>query len=208
MRTSWCFALPFATPVAALRITPQGSNVLVPIRVLGRNNRKQPWSLLATAVVYRLTTAGKEQGSGPVELQGASVREVKIEADAKTPGFASAPDIVCSSSPRSSSFWPAGRAPSPWRRAGRPGGRCGRLFAHGQPDPGLQGFAGKRAARRKADVSKADVTGSAGARPAGRRRSRRRRHAHAHLVLWGILLLGALRWGHGVGVDEADQKAA
>ncbi|MEO7885927.1 MAG: DUF3999 family protein, partial [Polaromonas sp.] len=88
------FALPFATPVAALKITPQGSNVLVPIRVLGRNDRNQPWALLASAVVYRMTAAGKEQASGPVELQGASVREIKIEADLKTPGFAAAPEIV------------------------------------------------------------------------------------------------------------------
>jgi hypothetical protein len=60
------FALPFATPVAALKITPQGSNVLVPIRVLGRNNREQPWALLATSVVYRLGTGrqGAKQRPG------------------------------------------------------------------------------------------------------------------------------------------------
>ena len=45
------FSLPFATPVAAIGITPQGSNVLVPVRVLGRNSNQQPWTPLAQAVV-------------------------------------------------------------------------------------------------------------------------------------------------------------
>lgn len=87
------FNLPFATPVAALRIDPLGSNTLVPVRVLGRNDRSQPWTTLADTVVYKLTTGGKTQSSGPIELMGAATREIKIEADKKTPGFAAAPEV-------------------------------------------------------------------------------------------------------------------
>jgi hypothetical protein len=98
-------------------------------------------------VVYRLTTAGKEQTSGPVELQGASVREVKIEADAKTPGFASAPDIVLQFEPAQLVFLASGQGPFTLAAGlAGPAGRCRCLFAHGQFDPGLQGVAGKRAA--------------------------------------------------------------
>lgn len=87
------FNLPFAAPVAALRIDPVGSNTLVPVRVLGRNDRSQPWATLASTVVYQLTAGGKTQSSGPVELPGAATREIKIEADKKTPGFAAAPEV-------------------------------------------------------------------------------------------------------------------
>lgn len=88
------FNLPFATPVAALRIDPVGSNTLVPLRVLGRNDRSQPWTTLADTVVYKLTTGGKTQSSAPVELLRAVTREIKIEADKKTPGFAEAPEVA------------------------------------------------------------------------------------------------------------------
>ena len=104
------FALPFATPVAALAITPPGSNVLIPVRVLGRNHREQPWSPLASAVVYKMATGGKEQSSGPVELGGASVREIKIEADPKTPGFAAAPALALQFEPAQENTLPVALA--------------------------------------------------------------------------------------------------
>lgn len=88
------FNLPFATPVAALRIDPVGSNTLVPLRVLGRNDRSQPWVTLADTVVYKLTAGGKTQSSGPAELLSKATREIKIEADKKTPGFAAAPEVT------------------------------------------------------------------------------------------------------------------
>ena len=114
------FALPFATPVAALAITPPGSNVLIPVRVLGRNHREQPWSPLASAVVYKMATGGKEQASGPVELGGASVREIKIEADPKTPGFAAAPALALQFEPAQLVFLASGQGPFTLA-AGRPG---------------------------------------------------------------------------------------
>ena len=105
------FALPFATPLAALRIAPSGSNVLVPVRVLGRNDRSQPWTLLASAVVYKLAAGGKEQSSGAVELQGATFREIKIEADKKTPGFAAPPEVALQFEPTQIVFLASGTAP-------------------------------------------------------------------------------------------------
>ena len=90
---TFSFSLPFVTPIAALRIDPAGSNTLVPVRVLGRNDRSQPWATLASTVVYQLTAGGKTQNSGPIELPDATVREIKVEADKNTPGFAAAPAV-------------------------------------------------------------------------------------------------------------------
>ncbi len=105
------FSLPFSAPVAALRIDPVGSNTLVPVRVLGRNDRSQPWATLANTVVYKLTAGGKTQTSVPVELAGAAVRDIKIEADKKTPGFAAAPEVSVLFEPVQLVFLASGAGP-------------------------------------------------------------------------------------------------
>jgi hypothetical protein len=192
------FALPFATPVAALKITPKESNVLVPLRVLGRNDRNQPWSLLATAVVYRLTTAGKEQISGPVELQGASVREVKIEADAKTPGFASAPDIALQFEPAQLVFLASGQGPFTLAAGlAGPAGAAGAFLPMASLIPGYKPSQENALPLAKADVSKADATGgSAGVGgPLVAAQAPGDGIPTRTLVLWAILLLGALALG-------------
>ncbi|WP_211442722.1 DUF3999 domain-containing protein [Collimonas humicola] len=88
------FALPFATPLAALKIKAAGDNFLIPVRVLGRNDPGQPWTSLAAGVIYHLQTAGKVQDSAALELPPTAFREIKIEADKKSAGFSAAPDIT------------------------------------------------------------------------------------------------------------------
>ena len=109
------FALPFATPLAALKIKVPGTNVLIPVRVLGRNDRNQPWALLASTVLYNITTNGKEQANPAVELQaagyGAGYKEIKIEADKKTAGFSAAPEISALFEPTQVIFLASGTAP-------------------------------------------------------------------------------------------------
>jgi len=203
------FALPFSTPVAALKITPQGSNVLVPIRVLGRNNREQPWALMATTVVYRLGAAGKEQASGPVEIGGASVREVKIEADAKTPGFAAAPEIALQFEPAQVVFLASGQGPFTLA-AGLAGqaGAAGAFLPMASLIPNYKASQENTLPLAQADVSRADITGGGeggplvAAQPPGGGMPTR------SLVLWGILLLGVLALaGMAWGLLKQTQKA-
>ena len=108
------FSLPFATPVAAIGITPQGSNVLVPVRVLGRNGNQQPWTSLAEGVVYSLQTAGVDQRSAAITLpsyQGNSWRDIRVEADTKTPGFTVPPAVSVEFDPVQLVFVASGDAP-------------------------------------------------------------------------------------------------
>lgn len=111
------FSLPFATPLAALQIKPQGVNVLLPVRVLGRKASGQPWTPLANSVAYSLamdgSTAadGTTQNSGPFELAASTFREIKIEADQKTPGFAAPPDITLLFEPAQIVFLTSGQPP-------------------------------------------------------------------------------------------------
>jgi hypothetical protein len=85
-------ALPFATPVQMLSIEPAGDNVLVPVRILGRNDREQPWTLLGQGTAYRLQKDGRPEFGPPIRLL-ASARLLMIEGDERTAGFAVAPRI-------------------------------------------------------------------------------------------------------------------
>ncbi len=186
------FALPFATPVAALAITPPGSNVLIPVRVLGRNHREQPWSPLASAVVYKMATGGKEQASGPVELGGVSVREIKIEADPKTPGFAAAPALALQFEPAQLVFLASGQGPFTLA-AGLPGATAAAsaFLPLASLVPGYQPAQENQLPVALADVARADVTGGQpadGAQVPAAAASGGISTRSA--VLWGVLLAG------------------
>jgi Protein of unknown function (DUF3999) len=86
--------VPFATPLRALDIRAASPNVLVPIRISGRNQRAEPWRSLASGVVYRMTNNGVETSSPSIELGGVSVRELRIEADKNTAGFGALPPTI------------------------------------------------------------------------------------------------------------------
>ena len=191
------FALPFATPVAALAITPPGSNVLIPVRVLGRNHREQPWSPLASAVVYKMATGGKEQASGPVELGGALVREIKIEADPKTPGFAAAPALALQFEPAQLVFLASGQGPFTLA-AGLPGATAAAsaFLPLASLVPGYQPAQENQLPVALADVARADITGGqpadgalvpAAAASGG--------ISTRSAVLWGVLLAGVAALG-------------
>lgn len=190
-------ALPFATPVAALAITPPGSNVLIPVRVLGRNHREQPWSPLASAVVYKMATGGKEQASGPVELGGASVREIKIEADPKTPGFAAAPALALQFEPAQLVFLASGQGPFTLA-AGLPGATAAAsaFLPLASLVPGYQPAQESTLPVALADVARADITGGQPADgalvPAAAASGGISTRSAA---LWGVLLAGVAALG-------------
>lgn len=186
------FALPFASPVAALQIKPPGNNVLIPVRVLGRNHREQPWSPLASAVVYRMTMAGKEQASGPIELGGASVREIRIEADPNTPGFAAAPEMALQFEPAQLVFLASGQGPFTLA-AGLPGtsAAASAFLPLASLVPGYQPAQENQLPMALADAARADITGgkpidSALVPAAAASSGISTRSA----VLWGVLLAG------------------
>ena len=87
-------ALPFATPLQALDIRPADANTLVPVRLSGRSARGEPWRTLAAGVVYRLHADGSESLGPPLELNGATVRELRIEPATGDFVFASAPHVT------------------------------------------------------------------------------------------------------------------
>ncbi len=208
-------ALPFATPVAALAITPPGSNVLIPVRVLGRNHREQPWSSLASAVVYKMATGGKEQASGPIELGGASVREFKIEADSKTPGFAAAPEVALQFEPVQLVFLASGQGPFTLA-AGLPGATAAAsaFLPLASLVPGYQPQQENSLPLAQVDVARADITGGP---PAGGALVPAAAVSSGvslrSAVLWGVLVAGVaalalMAWLLLRQTQQADKQAA
>lgn len=79
------FAPQISVPIAAVKLELAGSDGIVPVQLFGRNDRSEPWGLLANATL--------KQGEGPVslELSGATLREYRIAADPRSAGFSKVP---------------------------------------------------------------------------------------------------------------------
>ena len=105
------FALPFAAPLSAIRITPVGDTVIIPVRILGRDNREQPWAPIGSGTVYRVPGAASAQAVQPIMLAGAVFRNIRIEADSRTSGFATPPAIEVAFEPTEIIFLVAGTPP-------------------------------------------------------------------------------------------------
>ncbi|MFZ3173665.1 MAG: DUF3999 domain-containing protein [Thiobacillus sp.] len=119
-------ALPFATPLQALDIRPADANTLVPVRLSGRSARGEPWRALATGVAYRLHADGTDSLGPPLELNGATVRELRIEPATGDFAFASAPHVTALLLPQEWVFVASG--PPPFILAvGRAGAETARL---------------------------------------------------------------------------------
>lgn len=74
------WALTSGLPMAQLEIAATQPNTLVPVRILGRRQVRDPWRPLGQAVLYRLGAAGQESSNPPVQLAPGAVRWLRLEA--------------------------------------------------------------------------------------------------------------------------------
>ena len=109
-------ALPFATPLTGLAVVPAEDAVL-PIRVLGRAHREQPWRVVGGGTAARIGGGARRE---MIAIDGAGVRQLRIEADARTDGFAKPPALTLRLAPAAIVF-AIGSAPVTLA-AGRAGG--------------------------------------------------------------------------------------
>lgn len=72
--------LPFATPIARLELATSQANTLLPLRVLGRTQRSDPWRGLGQTLVYRLGVAGQESTNSAMVLPQPAIRWLRLEA--------------------------------------------------------------------------------------------------------------------------------
>ena len=76
-----------AVPIAAVNLKMAGSDGIVPLQLFGRNDRSEPWGLLASGTL--------KQGDKPLslELSGATLREYRLVADPRSAGFSKEPEV-------------------------------------------------------------------------------------------------------------------
>lgn len=81
------FAPQIAVPIAAVKVGMTGPDGIVPVELFGRNDRSEPWGLLARGTL--------KQGEGPIslELSGSTVREYRLAADPRSSGFSKVPKV-------------------------------------------------------------------------------------------------------------------
>lgn len=161
------FAVPFATPIATIRVVPASGDLLVPVRVLGRDDGEHPWTLLGTGIAARATAA--------ITLNGAAFRTLRIEADPRGPGFTASPTLRFGFAPRALLFLAAGMPPYMLAV-----GKAGTADAYLPAESLLAQAQGKPVAVATAAGGPARV--ALAAIDETRARSRR-------LILWAVLLL-------------------
>jgi hypothetical protein len=81
------FAPQIAVPIAAVKLEMAGQDGIVPVELFGRNDRSEPWGLLA-----RGTLKQGEPALG-LELSGSTTREYRLVADRRSSGFSQVPKI-------------------------------------------------------------------------------------------------------------------
>lgn len=181
--------MPFATPVAALDIRSDGSAALVPVRVLARQQREQPWTPLARHVVFSLMRDDQLQRSPAIELGQATWQEWRVEADSSSPGFATQPQITAWLAPAQLVFVASGSPPFTLA-AGRPNATPVALPLLSLI-PGYEaGAQGKLpAASLATTVNAAPTAGAVAVSDPGDSRDSQR------WILWAVLLTGVLALG-------------
>ncbi|WP_052730494.1 DUF3999 family protein [Sphingomonas sp. SRS2] len=71
---------------AGIRIAPAGGEMIVPVRIFGRNGADQDWTPLGAGVA-------RGAASKPIRLEGPAFADYRIEADRRTAGFAAPPKL-------------------------------------------------------------------------------------------------------------------
>lgn len=87
------FAPQLAVPIAAVKLEMTGQDGMVPVQLFGRNDRSEPWGLLATG------TLKQGEGALRLELSGATLKEYRLLADKRSAGFSKVPKVSLSVEP-------------------------------------------------------------------------------------------------------------
>lgn len=87
------FAPQIAVPIAAVKLEMAGQDGIVPVELFGRNDRSEPWGLLARG------TLKQGEGALQLELSGSTTREYRLVADQRSSGLSQVPKISLSVEP-------------------------------------------------------------------------------------------------------------
>jgi hypothetical protein len=205
-------AVPFSTPLHALLMRPATGNALIPIRVYSRYAKDAPWGLVASSVIYRISSGGNESVSPPIELNGLISRELKIESDRNPSAFTDAmPTVHAIVNPVGIAFVASGSPPFTLAV----GKRDASAFALPVSSliPGYVDGSETKLALANVDVTNAVATAPAAPTALATIKEKVGAPSERSLVLWGVLiagvlLLGGLAWSMLKQTGKSNEKIA
>lgn len=83
----YVWQLPVSLPLQRVSIDIDQPNSLAPGTLYGRVETSQPWQVLGSSLLYRLTQNGQEVVQNEIQLDGQAVRQLKLEVDERGGGL-------------------------------------------------------------------------------------------------------------------------
>jgi hypothetical protein len=90
----YLWQLPVGLPVERVRVAITQANSLAPGTLYGRMDDGQPWQVISSGLLYRLTQNGSDAVQDQLHLSGQVIRQLKLEVDDRGGGLgAQAPEL-------------------------------------------------------------------------------------------------------------------
>lgn len=83
----YVWQLPVSMPLQRVSLVIEQPNSLAPGVLYGRTDSRQPWQVIGSGLLYRLTQNGGEVQQNEIQLDGQVVRELKLEVDERGGGL-------------------------------------------------------------------------------------------------------------------------
>lgn len=83
----YLWQLPVSLPLQRVSIDIEQPNSLAPGTLYGRLDASQPWQLLGSSLLYRLTQNGQDVVQNEIQLDGQTVRQLKLDVDERGGGL-------------------------------------------------------------------------------------------------------------------------
>lgn len=180
------YHLPRPLPLARLQMTLPPGNQLLPVQILTQSGHQQGWQSIASSVVYRINSKGREWSNTDVMLGNVIVQDFMLRLDPRLPAPPQAPALRYAVQPTQLVFLASGTPPYTLA-AGNRDARDATLPVStlvpgfGQPNSPEIAEAETSAPAGAAPAQGAQAGGSAPANPESRK-----------YLLWGVLVLGVL----------------
>ncbi len=178
------YHLPRPLPLARLQMTLPPGNQLLPVQILTQSGRQQGWQSIASSVVYRITSKGREWSNTDVTLGNVIVQDFMLRIDPRLPAPPQAPALRYAVQPTQLVFLASGTPPYTLA-AGNRDARDATLpvatLVPGFGQPNSPEIAVAEASAPAVATPAQGASSSAPANPESRK-----------YLLWGVLILGVL----------------
>lgn len=105
------FRLAHAVPIARLRLELPPGNQLLPLEILSPRRERRHWRNLASTVVYRITSKGRDWTNSEITLSGQPIQDFVLRIDPRLGPLAEPPPLAFALQPAQIVFLASGEPP-------------------------------------------------------------------------------------------------